>query len=86
MLKIQRFVEGKLVVFALSGRIEEQNLGQLELLVKAEPESITVDLKEVDLAGRDAVAFLARCEASGATLKNCPAYIVDWIARERAAK
>ena len=27
----------------------------------------------------DAVTFLAKCEASGSRLRNCPAYIRNWI-------
>ena len=36
MLRIQRFVSGEFVIFALSGRIETENLTQLEALITAE--------------------------------------------------
>jgi uncharacterized protein YlaN (UPF0358 family) len=39
-----------------------------------------IDLKLVD---QDAVNFLRRCEADNITLKNCPAYIREWITGER---
>jgi hypothetical protein len=32
-----------------------------------------LDLKNLTLAGQDAIAFLDRCEANGITLKNCTA-------------
>jgi len=38
-----------------------------------------LDLREVKLADRDAVRFLARCEADGIQLKNCPPYVREWI-------
>lgn len=31
----------------------------------------------------ETVIFLAECEAEGIELKNCPAYIREWITRER---
>ncbi len=86
MLKIRKFVDAKSVVFALSGRIEGEHLPRLESLVKAEAEPIVLDLKEVILAGRDAVRFLADCEQGGARLKECPAYMLEWIAAERGKK
>lgn len=46
---------------------------------EAAGESMILDLKEVRLADRDAVAFLARCEANGVQLRNCPPYIREWI-------
>jgi len=44
---------------------------------------VVLDLKDIKLVNRDAVKFLAHCEADGARLENCPAYIREWIARER---
>ena len=83
MLRIQRLKDGKCVVFVLSGRIEGESLAHPELILKAELESKILDLKEVSLVSREAVRFLARYEERGAALKDCPAYIREWIARER---
>jgi|HubBroStandDraft_2_1064218.scaffolds.fasta_scaffold410287_2 hypothetical protein len=44
---------------------------------------ITLDLRELNLADQDAVSFLVRCEAENIQLKNCQAYIREWITRER---
>jgi hypothetical protein len=46
---------------------------------------IALDLEDVRLIDRDAVKFLARCEADSIRLENCPAYIREWIAQERNA-
>jgi len=48
--------------------------------------SLVLDLNEVRLVDRDVVSFLASCEAKGITLANCPAYIREWIAREKDRK
>ena len=45
-----------------------------------------MDLKEVTLVDRKTVRFLARCESDNIKVENCPAYIREWIARERDQK
>ncbi len=70
----------------LSGRIEAEHLPELQRLIEDEHRKrvVTFDLREVRLVDRDAVTFLADCEGAGATLENCPVYVREWIARERA--
>jgi hypothetical protein len=82
MLKIQRFASGESAIFALSGRIETENLTQLEALITSDLKRAVLDLKEVNLVSREVVRFLARCEDNGIKIQNCPAYIREWIARE----
>jgi anti-anti-sigma regulatory factor len=84
MLKIQRSEKGQ-VVFALSGRMNEDDLAELETLINSENDRrhLVLDLKDVTLVGGDAINFLARCEANGITLENCPAYVREWITRQR---
>ena len=86
MLSIQRSEHGQGVRLMLSGRIEAEHLPELRRLIEGEDRQrvLTLDLREVKLADRDAVSFLAQYEAAGATLENCPAYVREWIARERA--
>lgn len=48
------------------------------------PQKIILDLAAVKLVDRDAVCFLADCEAKGIELQQCSPYIRDWISRERA--
>ena len=73
------------MVFTLSGRIELEHVGELQNLVDfaAAKNSVVLDLKEVRLVHREAVRFLKRCEAEGVELDNCPAYIREWIEKER---
>jgi hypothetical protein len=55
----------------------------LRELVAREKRGVSIDLAEVLLADREAVRFLALSEAHGIELKNCPAYIREWVSRER---
>ncbi len=84
-LKIERASQEECVTFALSGRIEAALTAELQKLIdlEAESRSVVFDLKQVQLVDQGTVRFLARCEADGIKLENCPAYIREWIARER---
>ena len=85
MLRIERSVRGALAVFAVSGRVGVKNLAELERIVESEAAQRKVlNLKDLTLVDRHAVAFLARCEAEGASLENCPIYVRRWIVREAA--
>ena len=84
-LKIVRSNEDGLVVFTLSGRVELEHVSELQNLVDfaAAKNKVRLNLKELRLVDREAVRFLTRCEADGVELKNCPAYIREWIEKER---
>jgi anti-anti-sigma regulatory factor len=85
MLKITRVANGE-VVFTVSGRLDAENLDELKVLVNSEASGrrITLNLKELTLVDQDTVSFLISCEADNIQLKNCPAYIREWITRERS--
>jgi anti-anti-sigma regulatory factor len=87
MLKIQRTSNGQ-VVFALSGRMDEEHIAELETLIRSETNGrrIVLDLKDLTLAGQEAISFLERCEADGITLMNCAAYVREWITRQRRGR
>jgi len=87
VLKITRATNGE-VVFKLSGRMDAENLGELDTLVREEApcRRIVLDLRDLTLVDQDAVSFLKRCEADNITLKNCPAYIREWITRGRKTR
>lgn len=83
MLKIRRSEDEDKgsTIFALSGRIEEKDVSEIQKLFEAEAQAadITLDLEEVKLVDRGAVRYLAACEARGIKLENCPSYIREWI-------
>jgi hypothetical protein len=80
MLRIDRSANGQ-IVFTLSGRIEAEDIKQLQQLFNSEApgEELVLNLKDVTLVNQEAITFLARSEADGVTLENCPAYIRQWI-------
>ena len=86
MFKIAR-VANRDVVFKLSGRMGAENVSELETLMSAEASGrrIVLDLKDLRLVDQDGVGFLRRCEANSIQLRNCPAYIREWITGERDA-
>jgi anti-anti-sigma regulatory factor len=83
MLKIQRKGNGD-VVFTVSGRLAADNMTELSAMLAAEPagRALVLDLRDVVLVDRDIVRFLRAREGDGVTLRNCPPYIREWIARE----
>ena len=86
MLKIRRAANGEVeVVFTLSGRMDAENIGELNSLFQSEGKRrrLVLDLRDLTLVDQAAVGFLERCEADRVQLKNCPAYIREWITRER---
>lgn len=83
-LRIQRFDERDRPVLTLSGRIQASQVQELKALLRSEnARQLILDLKEVKLVDRDAVRFLAQCEAEGTTLRNCAAYIREWLLQEK---
>ena len=84
MLKIQRSANGR-VVFKLSGRIEAEDVKELQGLLALETtrQQLVLDLKDVTLVNQDAVKFLTGCEADGIKLEHCPIYIREWIERAK---
>jgi hypothetical protein len=87
VVKIQRSSREQ-VTYMVSGQIEEEDIGELDALIRSEAKGrgIVLDLKNLTLVGQDAIDFLDGCEANGITLKNCPAYIREWIKGQRGEK
>jgi hypothetical protein len=87
MFQISRSEDTGRVTFTLSGRIEAEELAELQKLIKSEvgatSKAIVLDLTDVKLLHREAVKFLAICEADGIELRNCPSYVREWIEKGR---
>jgi len=72
------------MVLRLSGRMKAEEVAALKALFDdADYRTIVLDLRDVRLADRDAVKFLRDCEADGMKLENCPAYVREWMEREK---
>jgi len=85
MLRIQSSEANGEVVFTLSGQMDEEPIAELETLISSEANRrrIILDLKDLTLVNEHAITFLERCEANSITLRNCPAYVREWINAQR---
>ena len=72
------------VVLRISGRIAGEDLEVLRVALE-EGRVVAIDLAAVELVDRDVVELLALNESSGIELRNCPAYIREWVTRERGS-
>jgi hypothetical protein len=83
--KIEKSKRKKSMVFVLSGRIETEDLEELQRLLDSEQgaKRVALNLRDIQLVSKEVVRFLARCEQEGLLLEHCPAYIAEWIRRER---
>jgi hypothetical protein len=85
--KVRRTEDEDGVILSLSGRPQREDLNELRRVFASEATgpSLILDLKDLRLVDQAVVAFLAYCEASGASIRNCPSYIHEWISAEQAA-
>jgi anti-anti-sigma regulatory factor len=82
-LKIEKYGDRNSTTIRLIGRIQAENLEELEKQVRESGPAIILDLDGVTLVDLETIRFLGTCEAGGATLLNCSPYIRDWIGKER---
>ena len=84
MLRIDRTANGQ-VVFTLSGRMQTEDIEQVQQLLAVETPGrpVTFDLRDVTLVNQDAVTFLADCEVKGIELESCPLHVRNWIDQEK---
>jgi hypothetical protein len=80
--RIDRLSNEQGVTLCVSGRITAEDLEVLRTALE-ERSVVAVRLADIELVDRDAVKLLALTEANGIELRHCPAYIREWITRER---
>jgi anti-anti-sigma regulatory factor len=75
------------VVFRVSGRIDGTYVDTLQESMEKEKTTekcrLAIDLSEVTLVSQEVVEALAVAEANGIELKNCPAYVREWVSRSK---
>ena len=87
MLKITRVTEAGSTRVIVSGRIGARQLPDLRQFLEEEnANNAVLDLTEVSLVDEEVIQFLLRCEAQGMGLVGCPAYIREWMVRERRSQ
>lgn len=83
--RIHRSLRENDLVLALSGDLDESYAVELQSLLATEGEHhVVLDLADVTLVDRHAMRFLARIEAQGVVLENCPEYVRSWIVAEQS--
>jgi hypothetical protein len=82
-LRIERSGRQTVTVFSLSGRMQAEHVAELKELFDRDYRKIILDLRDLRLADRDAVKFLMGCERDGMKFENCPAYVREWMDREK---
>jgi anti-anti-sigma regulatory factor len=78
-----------IVVLQISGRIDGPDIEILRELMESETPSkstVALDLRNVTLISRDAIKLLSTVEEKGTELRNCPAYIREWVSREKHSR
>jgi hypothetical protein len=84
MLKITRVTDTGTTTLIVSGRIQAEQLPDLRRSVDAErTRDVVLDLGEVSLVDGEVVRFLLQCETRGIRLAHCPAYVREWMVREK---
>jgi ABC-type transporter Mla MlaB component len=86
MLKITRVTDTGTTTLTVSGRIQAEHLPDLRRSVEVErTRDVVLDLSEVSLVDGEVVRFLLHCEIQGIQLAHCPAYVREWMVREKRA-
>jgi hypothetical protein len=78
--------ENDVVILRISGRITADDMEVLRAAIDQERGAVAIDLDEVSLVDRATVHLLVLSEDKGIELRNCPAYIREWVDRERAQR
>ena len=80
--KVVRLVErDDSVLLHISGHLQEAHVSMIEELTAKETDPVVLDLEEVTLVDREVVRLLAACDARGIGLRNCPAFIREWMSK-----
>ena len=72
-------------ILRLIGRIRSDGLDELRQHIRLRQPVIALDLDQVNLVDVGAVRFLGDAERAGLELRDCPAFVREWISRECCA-
>ena len=67
----------------LIGRFDAEYLPELKDQIERNERVVVLEMDEVTLVDVDVVRSLIEYESQGIELRGCPAYIREWICRER---
>jgi len=84
MLRIEKESDGCVTRLLLSGRIQSDHIACIRSAMSDGCPRKILDLSDVNLVDVAVVRYLIHCEDEGVELVQCPAYVREWILRERA--
>ena len=84
MLRIEKDSDGCVTRLKLSGRIQSSCIARIQSVMNDGCARKILDLGEITLVDLVAVRFLIDCEDEGIEFVKCPAYVREWMLRERA--
>ena len=84
MFKIEKQTNGCTKMLRLSGRFRSDLIAFVRSVMSSGCALKALDLGEVTLVDLEVVRFLISCENEHIELVECPAYVREWILRERA--
>ena len=84
MFRIEKNGGGCVTKLRLSGRIQTDQIASIRSEMDRDCAGKILDLSEVMLVDLGVVRFLIACEDEGVELRQCPAYVREWMLRERA--
>ena len=80
--RVVRFVErDHFALPRISGHLQQVHVSMLEELIAQETDPVILDLERVTLVDREMVRFFAACDARSIELRNCPAFIREWMSK-----
>jgi len=83
MLRIEKHSGGCVTKLRLSGRIQSDQISSIRSEMDDDCTSKILDLSEVTLVDLGVIQFLISCQDAGVELVQCPAYVREWMLRER---
>jgi len=84
MLRIEKDSGGCVTKLRLSGRIQSDQIASIRSEIDHGCTKKILDLRNITLVDLGGVRFLIGCEDEGIELVQCPAYVREWMLRERA--
>ena len=83
MLRIEKNSDGCVTRLRLSGRIQSDRIACIRSAMSDGCVHKILDLTDVTLVDIEGVRFLMTSEDDGIQLAQCPAYVREWMVRER---
>ena len=86
MWRIKKYCEGPSSRVKLAGQIQAHSIDAIKSVMSDADQPKILDLSEVTLVDISVVGFLIDCEDAGIRLIWCPAWVGEWMIRERTER